>query len=253
MHSIEINELFNTKPMKNTLKSACITALLLFTNAANAQINILVVTGGHSFEKEAFFGIFNSFDDVKYDTAAQPRANELLLAEKILTYDCIVFYDMYQVITEKQKEAFNKLLDQGVGMVFLHHALVSYQDWVEFENIRGGKYHLKESDGIQKSDYEHDVDFDVEIVIHQPPHPVTDGIKDFMIHDEVYGNFTVKENVIPLLSTNHPKSSPTIGWAHQYKKSKIVFLQPGHDQHAYNNKSYRSLIHRAIRWTSGKI
>lgn len=237
--------------MINFVKSIIILVLFQFGHLAFGQINILVVTGGHSFEEKPFFEIFDSFEDIQYDTVSQPRGNAMLLTERINRYDCIVYYDMYQNITEAQKGAFIKLLDEGTGFVFLHHALVSYQHWPEFEKIRGGKYHLEASDGIQKSDYQHDVDFKVEIVKHKSAHPVTAGIKNFTIHDEVYGNFTVRNDITPLLRTSHPQSSPVIGWAHTYKKSRIVFLQPGHDQHAYANENYRKLIHQAIKWTSG--
>jgi hypothetical protein len=124
----------------------------------------------------------------------------------------------------------------------------SYQDWGEFERIIGGKYHLEESKDHKTSSYKHDVDFKIEIVEKSSSHPIVQGMEDFEIHDEVYGNFTVRKHVKPLLTTNHPESSPIVGWCHQYKNARIVYLQPGHDHHAYENENYRKLVHRAIKW-----
>jgi uncharacterized protein len=216
------------------------------------QIKVLIVTGGHSFDKKLFYGMFDSFEGVDYDTITQPIGNELFLTSSINAYECIVFYDMFQPITDAQKEAYIRQLERGVGMVFLHHALVSYQDWPEFEKIIGGKYHLKESAGIDKSTYRHDVDFEVQIVKHATGHPVTSGLSDFMIHDEVYGNYTVNDDVTPLIKTTHPESTSTLGWAQKYKNSRIVYLQPGHDHNAYDNEHYRQLVRRAISWVSDK-
>lgn len=219
---------------------------------SSGQIKVLIITGGHDFEKKPFYEMFDSFASVVYDTITQPRGNEMLLTKKINDYACIVFYDMFQPITDAQKDAYFTLLEYGTGMVFLHHSLVSYQDWPEFENIIGGKYHLKESLGITRSTYRHNVDIEVEIVKNASSHPVTAGLSDFVIHDEVYGNYSVNEDVTPLLKTNHPESTSILGWANNYKNSRIVYLQPGHDHFAYKNAHYRQLVLRAITWVSDK-
>lgn len=213
-----------------------------------AQDKILIITGGHEFEKQAFFDMFDSFTDLKYDALVQPLGNEMLLKSMINKYDALVFYDMYQEITESQKAAYLKVLKAGKGMVFLHHSLVSYQEWPEFQQIIGGKYLLKSSGNRSASTYKHDININVEIV--DPKHSITHGMKDFQIHDEVYGNYVVNNNVSPILKTNHPESSATIGWHHQYYKSRIVYLQLGHDHLAYGNNDYRMLVHNAIKWVT---
>jgi type 1 glutamine amidotransferase len=197
--------------------------------------------------------MFNSFQGIKYDTVSHPKANILLESNDIKKYSCLVFYDMFQEINENQKTAMLKLLEQGMGMVFLHHALVSYQDWPEFEKIIGGKYHLKPSNGQPASTYKHDVNFAVKVVAGIDTHPITKGLKDFQIHDEVYGSFSVGRHVTPLIQTDHPESTPTIGWCHQYKNSRIVYLQLGHDHYAYENTNYRTLVKRSILWVSQEL
>ena len=217
---------------------------------ASAQTSILIITGGHDFEQKEFFELFDSYDDVKYKWVIQPHGNELIEAMKITNYDVVVFYDMYQEITESQKEAYLNTLNNGKGMVFLHHSLVSYQDWPEFRKIIGGKYLLKEFNDLPKSTYKHDVDIDVKIV--NKNHPITKEIRSFQIRDEVYGNYLVSDDVTPLLKTNHPESSEIIGWCHTYGKSRIAYLQSGHDHNAYDNQVFRSLVKNAISWVSAK-
>jgi hypothetical protein len=239
--------------MKVQLHLLLLVGLTFIQWTVAAQNKVLIVTGGHDFEKEPFYEMFDSFEGLEYDTIVQPMANEMLSKDQMRQYSCIVFYDMYQDITERQKEAYLQLLGRGVGMVFLHHSLVSYQDWPEFERIIGGKYHLEESQGQVKSTYQHDVDFEIEIMTGDDRHPVTEGLTSFMIHDEVYGSFSVVEGVEPLLRTGHPESTPTIGWAHVYKNSKVVYLQPGHDHYAYENENYRQLVRQAIEWARTEI
>ena len=57
--------------------------------------------------------------------------------------DVIVMYNLSSGMTEKQKQNFLKLLEQGVGLVVWHHALANCQDWPEFEKIAGAKFWLQ--------------------------------------------------------------------------------------------------------------
>ena len=85
-----------------------------------------------------FIRYFDSYPDVKYDTVSQPRFNQMISSGMTDNYTALVFYDMWQEITEDQRKSFLELLKKGQGMVFLHHALVAYQHWDEFINIIGG-------------------------------------------------------------------------------------------------------------------
>lgn len=222
-----------------------IVLLMLASNILHSQQRILIVTGGHDFEREAFFEIFKEMPGVSYLEVIQPEANELWDSTLMEQYDVLVFYDMFQEIDNPQKAAFIKLLEKGKGVVFLHHSLASYQDWREFEKIIGGRYVESGSDQ-EKSSYQHDVEVPVQIADHM--HPVTEGLRDFLILDEVYGNFRVLPSVHPLLRTTHPESGEVIGWTHRYINSRIVYIQPGHDHHAYENPNYRRLLKQAIDW-----
>jgi type 1 glutamine amidotransferase len=208
-----------------------------------AKQKILIITGGHDFEREEFFEMFDAMPGISYGEIMHPEANQVYDSSLMDKTDVLVFYDMYQKIDSAQKTAFLKLLEEGKGMVFLHHSLASYQDWPEFEQIRGGRYILADEEG---STYMHDVDMSIEVVSND--HPVTRGINDFVIHDETYGNFAVEQNVQPLLHCSHPESGELIAWAKQYGNSRIVYLQLGHDHHAYENPNFRQLLSQAIAW-----
>ena len=214
--------------------------------------NILLVTGGHDFDEGPFFEMFSSMEGISFKHATQPEANDWYGKKEIGNFDAIVFYDMWEKINDIQKTAFLGLLEKGVGMVFLHHALVSYQEWPEFIKIIGGKYHRSpfEADGqsYEGSTYKHDVD--IHVKIEDNKHYITRGTKDFKVFDEVYGDFEVLETVHPLLSTDHEESSPTIGWTNTYLNSKIVFLQPGHGPTTFNDQNYIRLLTRSVKWVS---
>ena len=222
---------------------------VIVTGVSAKDIRILIVTGGHDFEREAFFQMFDSMKGVSYQELKHPDANLQLGQIDPKTYDAVVFYDMPKTISEKEKESYYQLLKLGKGLLFLHHSLCSYQDWQEYKTIVGGKYH-EEKNSPQSSTYQHDVTFPV--MITNKKNPVTRGIKDFSLLDEVYGNTEVLLTVKVLLKTNHSLSNPIIGWSHQMEKSRIVYIQPGHDKNSYTNADYRQLVRQAIVYVSKK-
>jgi uncharacterized protein len=231
-------------------KTLILFSLILFTIPVSAKkLNILIVTGGHDFDRKSFFEMFDSFGKITYQELKHPDANKQLGLIDPKTFDAVVFYDMPKTISEAEKESYHKLLKEGKGLLFLHHSLASYQEWEEFKTISGGKYH-EERNLPSSSTYQHDVTFTVKIK--DQTHPVTKGVADFEILDEVYGNTEVLAQVTPLLLADHPQSSKIIGWAHQKENSRIVYLQPGHDKNGYTNPSYRKLVMQAISYVSAK-
>jgi type 1 glutamine amidotransferase len=133
----------------------------------------------------------------------------------------------------------------------LHHALVSYQDWPEYERIIGGRYpEEKGKSGVVTAEvgYQHDVDIPVTIVAKN--HPITAGMSDFTIHDEIYWGFRVQPDIAPLITTTHPQSGKPLGWTRREGKSRIVYLQLGHGRTAFENANYRRLVAASIRWVA---
>jgi len=243
--------------MKKILSAYCAIFMSLFVagchNTAD-KLDIYLVTGGHDFEREAFFAMFDSYHNLDYMEISHPGANDYYTPEKAGLVDVFVFYDMAQEISSEQKTAFFNLLTQGKGMVFLHHSLAAYQSWEDFEKIVGGHYHEQSfsRDGQQfpASTYRHDVGMDLHIC--DANHPVTAGLTDFTLIDEVYGGFTVLPGITPLLTTTNSECGNRVAWAHTVGQSRIVYILPGLDHIAYADANYRRLVRQAIEWVAGK-
>ncbi|HEY5909197.1 MAG TPA: ThuA domain-containing protein [Verrucomicrobiae bacterium] len=234
---------------------SCGLVCLSLTAAESAgKIRVLVVTGGHDFEKDPFFQMFKDNPDISYQAAEHPNAQALLKADAAAKYDVLVLYDMYQEISPEAKADFLDRLKEGKGLVVLHHAIASYQKWPEYSKIIGARYYLEKTvvDGVEKarSIYEHGVNFKVHVA--DQNHPVTRGVKDFEVHDETYNLYDVFPETHPLLMADEPKSHKVIGWAKAYGLARVVYFQGGHDHFAYENPSYRQLLRQAIRWTAKK-
>jgi len=215
------------------------------------KIRVLLITGGHGFERDSFFKIFHdnpalAVTDVEHDKGSATAWER----DDLASFNVVVLYDMQANITESQKAKFLSLFQNGTGLIVLHHALCSFQAWPEYERIIGGLYPVPPKGQPQVTDtigYKHGVE--VPVTIADKTHPITSTLKDFTIRDEIYWGFRVGSDVHPLLTTTLAKSGNPLMWTRSEGRSRVVFLQLGHDHFAYENPSFRELIARSITWT----
>lgn len=251
--------------------------------------NILLITKGHPFERDAFFSIFDAID-VHWTHVEQPAARVFFDPEMARDYDALVMYDMpgiefgpggpvLEAPDSDYKSSLMSLLDAGKGMVFLHHAIAGWPSWPEYAEILGGRflYISEELRGARKPDsgYRHKVEHHISVL---QDHPITAGLPaSFSMTDELYLFEVFEENVTPLLASDyefidknfysatkavregklfdnegwrHEPGSNLVGWVKTYANSPIAYIQGGDDPEAYANEHYRQLIENAIKWAA---
>ena len=215
------------------------------------KIKVLIVTGGHHYFREPFYAAFDAIPSISYDTIVHPEANKLIASPEINRYDVLVFYDMGEAITPEQKAAYVNLLQKGKAFIYLHHSLVSYQDWPEFVKFVGGQYHTRpvviNGDTLRANYRDNEV---VSVGIADKKHPVTRGIDDFEIRDEIYMDAEILPTVKPLLSASHPESMKYLGWINKYGNSEVLYIQLGHGDSGLSNLNFRKLLRQAIEWSA---
>lgn len=219
--------------------------------AGDDETRVLLITGGHGFERAPFSRIFEADPSlaVTHLEHSGESADAWLRAD-LERVDAVVLYDMPRDIDDAQKARFLSIFERGIGLLVMHHALVSFQRWPEYERIIGGRYVDPEKGGDPArpaSGYLHDVSIPVQPLA---AHPVNAGVDDFTIQDEIYWNFQVGTDVVPLLRSSHPKSGNPIAWARTEGSSKVVYLLLGHGPSAYEHPSFRRLVGNAIRYVA---
>ncbi len=223
--------------------------------ACAKKLNVVVLTGGHAFNEREFLKLFQGYDDITCKHLPQKVGGEVFDDITHWPYDVIVLYNFNQQIAPKQQENFLKLLDNGVGLVVLHHAIGAYKNWPLFAQIAGVQYHPTpwRQNGVQmaRGGWKEGVKFKVHVA--DPNHPITHGLKDYDLLDETYCRFSVDPGVHALLTTDEPTSEKTIAWVKKYRNSRVFFMQSGHGPTGYQNPSYRTLVVRAIRWSARRL
>jgi len=177
-----------------------LTVAISTADSPAKPIRILVITGGHDYKVSQFNQMLASLgDNITYQTAELPEAYDMFLPENRSNYDVLVFYHMWQKITEEQANVLSGCIREGKPLVVLHHSICAFDDWPEYINIIGGKYFHKPTTVNGKEypscSYIHDLHFKVRIV--DPENPVTKGLTDFEIFDETYKGFYVDAGATP--------------------------------------------------------
>lgn len=239
-----------------SVSAILLTALILLSAATAfaAPLKAAVLTGGHPFTEKPFLALFEGHEGVEFTQVPLKDDSEIFEDVSAWPYDVIVLYNMTQKISEKRQQNLLSLLDRGIGVVALHHAIAAYSDWPEFRKVIGVRYFLKDviENGVAYPASQYDHDIDIPIHIAGPENPVTQGLKDFTVHDEVYRGYLLEPDNHYILTTDHPKSQKEIGWTRTYRNAKICYIQMGHGDSIFADPNYHRLLSQAIRWTAQK-
>lgn len=208
-------------------------------------IRTAVITGGHSFDVINFHRLFREMDGV--DAYIQHMEDFSAAPEAVRdSYDVIILYTMLQGTPEgRLDDALRHLGSAGQGLVFVHHGLLAYRGWPVWDEMTGLTVRTLDR-------YAHDEP--MAMVVEDTAHPVTAGLTDWSMIDETY----VMPDALPengnhiLLTTSHPDCVRTIAWTRQYRRSRVLCLQSGHDNQTWANDCFRQLLRQGILWSSGR-
>ncbi|HEY3322441.1 MAG TPA: ThuA domain-containing protein [Planctomycetota bacterium] len=235
-----------------------VTALAFSTHiqaadeAPQKKLKLAVLTGGHGFDRKGFFAMFDAFKDIEYKEFALGKDSTIFDDISKWDFDAMLMYNLNN-ITDPQKENLLKLLDKGIGLVVMHHAVGNYQTWTEYPKIAGCVYALKkmEIDGqTYASTWKEGVD--IPIHVEGATHAITKGIADFKVHDEVYGKCYFAPDNKYLLTTDQPLTDGKLAWTRKYRSSNVFGTILGHGSTIFTDKSFTQILHNGIFWTVAK-
>ncbi|MDQ3011447.1 MAG: ThuA domain-containing protein [Acidobacteriota bacterium] len=208
-------------------------------------VRALVVTGGHDHDSE----FYSVFDDENIKAVVDPHP-AVFGGDIRKRADVLVLYDMMKTLDEKRRKNLQAFVENGKGVVVLHHAIGDNVDWPWwYEEVVGGRYLFEPVNGKAGS-YKHDVDLTIKPAMQ---HPILKGITPFHIHDETYKNLWISPKVKVLLTTDNPTSDGPVAWISPYEKSRVVYIQLGHDRNANLNPNWQRLVRNAIQWAAGRL
>ncbi len=208
----------------------------------SAPLTTAVITGAHPFDVPGFHRLFREMEGI--DAYIQDLENyNWDWGQMRDRYDVVLFYNMHMHSDELAASVLNGLGRTQQGIVFLHHALLAYPDnalWSELVGISDRRfgYHPDQSLTIQVADQ---------------THPITTGMVDWVITDESYTMQSPDVGSHALLTVDHPLCMRTVGWTRTFRQSRVFCLALGHDQTAWANPEFRTVLRRGILWAGGRL
>jgi hypothetical protein len=249
------------------------------------RLRVLVVTGGHAFDRDAFGAMWNSLPDVDWAEAKHPGAQAILTPGASAEFDAIAFHDIpgirfhkgaapeMQAPSAALRAGFAGMIAAGKPMLFLHHAMAGWPAWDAYAQVIGARflYQPGSYDGLPLpcSGYLPQARYTAMPAL---PHPVTKGLEDGLaLVDELYHFQLLEPDILPLLVADHDFSGnsffsaasalrgrpaahagaagcPIVAWARRAGRAPVIVVQPGDNAATFANPGYRRLISNALHW-----
>jgi type 1 glutamine amidotransferase len=143
-----------------------------------------------------------------------------------------------------QGKAVKQFVENGGAALFLHNVTHVGLTDPDFRHVLGAAY------------AGHPPIRTFKVKVTNPDHPITKGVKDFIITDEQHYMKYDKDPKHLFLQTvneeglDYDKQGPTAfaGWSYDYGKGRVCYLSPGHMLKVLWNPEYVKLQHNAVRW-----
>lgn len=220
----------------------------------------LLLSGGqrehHGYRDQAFALARRLEDTGRYRVTIVEDA-AVLETPALAKYDMIILTadrrdDEFR-FTPAQQRALLDFVRAGHGFVSIHGADNAAKDWLpEWRDMLGGVFsHVGLPDGkVRKGAYT------VKIV--DPNSPVTRGLADFPLKDELYYHMQMKHDVKPLATVDHDGGTWPVAWTRTFGSGRVFHTPLGHRDFGpdkvdpLGDPNLARLVGRGIDWAAGR-
>jgi uncharacterized protein len=191
---------------------------------------VLLLSGGqrqhHGYRDQAFYLAGALEDTGRYQVTIAEEA-AILTTPALQKYDIIIVNadrrDDEFKLTKEQQEALLSFVRAGHGYVSIHGADNAAPDWLpDWREMLGGVFsHVGQPDGkVRKGTYT--------IKITNTSHPITRGLADFELKDELYYQMQMQPGVEPLAATEYDGGTWPVAWTRTFGKGRVFHTPLGH-------------------------
>jgi len=153
--------------------------------------------------------------------------------------------------SETTKSAILNFIKQGGGILFIHSASSAHTDWKAFQELSGSSWRKGTRHGKMAR---------FEVNIRDVNHPITKGMSNFFIHDELWVNMyntntcnVLGEAFAPKSNKGMDKMEPVM-FERTYAKGRSFNLILGHNEQVMKNIGFKTLLLRGAEWAAtGKV
>lgn len=219
---------------------------------------VLLLTGGqrqhHGYRDQALY-LANALEDTGHYEVTICEDAAILESPAMKKYDVLIVNadrrDLEFKFTRSQQEALLGYVKDGHGYVSIHGADNAPADWLpEWRQMLGGLYsHVGLPDGKTKKGK-----FLVKIT--DTASPVTQGLKDFDLNDELYYHMQMQPDVQPLATIDYNGGTWPVAWTRTYGEGRVFHTPLGHRDFGpgkddpLRNPNLMKMIVQGIDWVA---
>lgn len=210
------------------------------------KIQVLVVTGVDLHDWRKTTPVLA--EGLREDPRLEVRVVEdphFLDSPSIDRYDAIVLHFMNWKVPapgEAARANLKRFVEGGGGLVLVHFACGTWQDWPEFKEIAGRVWDPKLRG--------HDPRGTFRVEITRSDHPITKGMQAFDTEDELY-TCLVGDRPVDVLATARSKvdgKDYPMAFVFTCGKGRVFHCVLGHDVKALDNEAVLELFRRGTVW-----
>ncbi len=168
------------------------------------------------------------------------RVNEdlsVLEAPKLEPYDLVVFYYTIGEISQAQKNGLLEWVARGGAFVPIHSGADSFRECPEYRAMVGGWF------------VTHPAYRSYQVSVVDPEHPITQGMVEFCVEDEMY--VTDYDPRVDVLATSLWQGGTVpVAWTKTWGEGRVFYLALGHDAPACGDENFKTLLTRGCAWAA---
>lgn len=241
----------------NLLLAGALVLFMGMMGTANAEpIQALLITG----DDVAPYHDWRDISEATRDVLEETEKFEVKVCEDAFILESKTALDRYDLViltsynaktptlSDQARENLLNFVKGGKGFVVTHLASASYKEWDEFKKLCGRVWVMGKSGHSPRSMFE--------AKIANKNHPITQGIENFRIFDELYSGLEGDAEIEVLVEadSDYTKKTEPLLFVQNYGKGRVVHDAFGHDYKAIKNKTHKLLLVHACEWAAtGKV
>jgi type 1 glutamine amidotransferase len=143
-------------------------------------------------------------------------------------------------IPEAARRGLLGFLAKRRGLLALHAATLCFDDWPEYREILGAWWEWGRSGHAPFGRHA--------MHVRTGAHPITRGVHDFIIDDELYTEPRLQDSVFPLIEAEWEGRRHPILWVRGYGEARVCYNALGHGPEAFEHPVNRTVLQRCAHW-----
>lgn len=166
-----------------------------------------------------------------------------VLADGLEAYHSLLFYTDVGELTPAQEIGLLSYIRSGGGFFGLHTAAASFRESDGYHDMLNGFFNG------------HSPYMDFTVNVSDTEHPITEGLTDFEVTDELYylkHNPNTSQHLMHAFD-NTVDETHVMAFHHQYGKGRVFYFALGHDTVVLENPSFQEVIRRGVLWVGNRL